>query len=315
MSTRDPNNIVVVHGNEIHYSRNGGATFNKANTPELNMVVEDNVFMRHRPFAQDFEINHLSYLYDRINGAVYRSENGGEDWYKTLNNLPNHANNPWTSASLKSTPGKGGHLWFNHPANGLYRSIDKGDTWTKLSSVKRVKALAIGKAVYDGEYPTLYIVGELFGSPEGLYRSIDQGKTWSRLDNSETKFLLSGPRHLAADRSVFGKVYIGVDGMGVWQGTILDSNKVEIFKRGLDSFPNELPENIRLYPIPVDNILNIDFGTIKNQMIKWELFSIDGQLIRTGDGNQIEVRDLLKGQYVISFISEEGIVTKRIVKK
>ncbi len=307
MSTKDPNNIVVVHGKEIHYSRDGGTTFSKATTPTLNTVVEDNVFMRHRPFAQDLEVNHLSYLYDRVSGFVYRSENGGQNWFKTSNGLPNHASNPWTSASLKATPKNSGHLWFNHPAEGLYRSTNKGDTWTKISNVKRAKVLALGKSMTNNGYPTIYIVGELNGSPEGIYRSTDQGASWTRLDGANTKFLLSGPRHLAADRNVFGKVYLGLDGMGVWQGVI--SNGLGLNNKAVNK------DEVRLYPVPVDDILNIDFGNSNSEKSKWQLFDMNGRFLKEGKSNQIEVGNLSKGgMYIVVISSGNQTTVKKIIK-
>ncbi len=218
IASNDPSNFIVVHGNQIHFTKDKGKSFQKANIPNLGNVVENNVFTSHRPLTQDYVSKNTFYLYDRTNGSIYSSTDGGSNWSKKSQTLPAHNIN-YSKASLKAVPNVAGHLWFNHPINGLYWSENFGTNWTKINNVKKAKSIAIGKERNEGDYPTLYMIGTLNSNPEeAVYRSTDRGKSWVKINNFDSLFLLSNPRYMAADRTIFGKVYIGIEGLGVWQG-------------------------------------------------------------------------------------------------
>ena len=80
IASNNPLNIVVAHEDEIHYSIDGGATFNQANITGLGNIVINNVFRRHRNLVSDFVDNDTFYVYDWTSGKVYASTNQGQDW-------------------------------------------------------------------------------------------------------------------------------------------------------------------------------------------------------------------------------------------
>ncbi len=220
IAQRNPNNIVVVCSAGVKYSTDRGATFNNAN--DISGVSATNsVFFSHRPLVADAVANNTFYIYNRNNAKVYRSTNNGQNWSER-GTIPDNfkLTNESNSTRLAAAPGREGHLWINHKDKGLYRSTNGGGTWNKINNVSKAIAMSIGKEKTPGGYPTIYILGRLSGQSQSwIYRSTDQGATWEQISDDSTLFLEARIRHMAADRSEFGKVYISASGMGVWSGS------------------------------------------------------------------------------------------------
>ena len=231
VASNDPSNLVAVHGDQVHYTRDGGATFQKAALSRTGTLVEPNVFVPHYPIASDLEAKNTFYIYDRHTGQVYRSTNGGENWQKAKGSLPIHSDK-FSRVSLKTTPGKVGHLWLNHPGQGLYKSTNGGDSWTKVNTFNQARSLALGKAESSEDYPAVYVVGKRSGDRTlHLYSSTDGGRVWRQIRTDDAKFATNA-KYMAADRSVFGKIYIGVEGLGVWQGQVIPDQKSALIADG-----------------------------------------------------------------------------------
>ncbi len=248
-SVKDPANIVVVHGNQIHFSKDRGASFTAATHPSLSNVVENNVFIAHDPFAKDLVLNQVFYLYDRSNGHVIKSLNSGKDWFKTAANLPTDTNS-FTKSSLQAAPDRAGHLWFNSPKKGLYYSENQGDEWIKLSNVATAEVMTLGKSKTADGYPTVYFIGKLTGdSSSSLYRSFDKGQNWTKVTGPESQFILSSPRCMAGDKEEYGKVYVGVSGLGIWQAELEnqeaeEETQEEMQEEMAEETEEEMPEEM-----------------------------------------------------------------------
>jgi len=72
--------------------------------------------------------------------------------------------------------------------------------------------------------------------------------------------------------------------------------------------------SIQLYPNPVSNLLNINSN---EKVTKIEIFSISGQIITQLNGNSssIDLSNLSSGNYLIKIHTQNGVLTKLIVKK
>ena len=100
---------------------------------------------------------------------------------------------------------------------GLYHSTDAGLRFSKIPCVATVDFMAIGKAATKLSYPAIYILGTLDGKADKqLYRSIDEGKSWKSLG---VPAIGKTPRCMAADRRVYGRVYLGTGGNGFFYST------------------------------------------------------------------------------------------------
>lgn len=115
---------------------------------------------------------------------------------------------------MLSSPLDSDSLWF-YGAQGINRFEKSTGSLQTVPHVKRAYALAIGKEAPHSSIPTLFVSGEVEGET-GLFRSLDRGKSWTRIDDEQHQYGVISP--LAADPKVFGRVYLGSNGLGVIVG-------------------------------------------------------------------------------------------------
>jgi len=113
---------------------------------------------------------------------------------------------------IYATPGRPGELWLAL-FNGLYRSHGQG--FDRLASVDEIHAFGFGKAAPSAKLAALYLVGTVRGE-RGFFRSTDAGVTWLRINDDQHQWGLV--LHITGDPKVFGRVYVGTHGRGVFFG-------------------------------------------------------------------------------------------------
>jgi photosystem II stability/assembly factor-like uncharacterized protein len=128
--------------------------------------------------------------------GVFRSSDGGETWEKVLYasdstgavDLAVHPENPDVlyAAMWRAERKPWTILSGNDGGDGLYRSTDGGDTWTKLSGGLPTGLVGrIDVAVTPAAPNRLYALVEAPGSKQGLYRSDDRGDTWRQVNDKK----------------------------------------------------------------------------------------------------------------------------------
>jgi hypothetical protein len=99
-------------------------------------------------------------------------------------------------------------------------------------------------------------------------------------------------------------------------GSGLIENGISITKVERQSnFEAEIYEGVKVYPNPVDNIININSS---EEIIRVNLYNLSGQLLLTngiGLETKIDISDLSSGMYILRIETEDNIYTERIVKK
>ncbi len=156
---------------------------------------------------------------------IFVSTDGGKTF-----NIPAGQSIPWSSgASIHASPGVANDLWAltggggNQNGGNLYHSTNGGVTWSLFPSASNfghVLNYALGANAPASTNPTLYIAGQYYGS-YGVFRSNDMGVTFDTISNDANIGVVSGARGysspwcMAADRHVYGRVYIGGEGTGI----------------------------------------------------------------------------------------------------
>jgi photosystem II stability/assembly factor-like uncharacterized protein len=161
------------------------------------------------------------YALDFANGTVYASTDGGWSFAAIeSHSLPDLSDdtprNREAMWPLRATTDREGDLWYvSH--SGLFHSTDSGATFTAIDGAPAIIALAFGKPPANSSYPAMYCLGTLDGV-KAVWRSDDRGASWIRINDDQhqwgTRF-----RSIAADRRIFGRVYVGTDGRGILYGT------------------------------------------------------------------------------------------------
>jgi photosystem II stability/assembly factor-like uncharacterized protein len=210
ISATNPRNIVVLPiGDSPKYSMNAGKTWHESSGAPKGGVGQ--FWHKANPFCSDRV--HGSRFYYFEGGKLFRSDDGGKNWKHTAT-LPRDI--PGFLTTLTTAPYMPGDVWISMGQNGLFRSSDAGETFSKVEDVTWSRLVAFGKPAKHTNTPTLFVYGTI-QSTTGIFRSMDVGKTWVRI-NDDRHQIGNSPECMTGDRQVFGRVYIGTNGRGVFYG-------------------------------------------------------------------------------------------------
>jgi photosystem II stability/assembly factor-like uncharacterized protein len=129
--------------------------------------------------------------------GIYKTTDGGKSWKKTLYVDAEHGARDvevdWQNPNVVYAATyrgfrKGWDIISGGPADkgGIWKSVDGGDTWKKMSA--GLPAKLIGKIDLDiarSNPKVLYAMVEAPGDEGGLYRSADAGESWTLVNNSQ----------------------------------------------------------------------------------------------------------------------------------
>ena len=174
-----------------------------------------------RPFQVVADARHAQrfWIYDPPQGRLYSV---GSDRTPHLVNAGLPKNGRLDIAA--TAPGT---LWISS-LRGLWRSTDSGKSFAPLPSVAAANAVGFGKAAPETAHPAIYLIGAIAGTPQArppapgqmsgaaVYRSLNDGRTWQRIDTPQQR--LPTADQIAGDPRIFGRVYVGTNGRGVFWG-------------------------------------------------------------------------------------------------
>lgn len=175
---------------------------------------------------------------DKTNGDLYLVNYGGATnpsqegtykrtkagvWTKLLNTMPGGLDVS-DSPALYAVHNQTGHLffWTGHAGHALYRTTDGGVTWTAVPNTDKITAFSSGKEAPGKSYPSLYFHGNLSGV-EAIWRSDDNAATWVQHGPQFPGNQIQMATVLEADKNVYGRVYLGLQGNGVLLGDYDDT--------------------------------------------------------------------------------------------
>lgn len=218
IGARDARSLVVAtQGGGVLFSADGGLTWRQtAGTPAARDLGLGGVFNYRQILTAD-RAGNAFHLYAPRSGQTYRSRDGGRTFVATARLPASRA----PVIYLRSSPYCAGHLWLAR-GEDLRRSTDGGETWATVGTFASASMVSLGKAAPQSGHAAIYVWGVRQGeTSQACHRSTDDGVTWQRL-NTESQRIGNVPQALAADRKVFGRVFIGTNGIGVWVGEPTD---------------------------------------------------------------------------------------------
>jgi photosystem II stability/assembly factor-like uncharacterized protein len=157
------------------------------------------------------------YLYEPEEGAVLLSVDAGHSFKAYAQGLPKAL--PYQQPTITAVPDREGDLWISSDA-GLFHSSDPDKPFVKIATIDKVHASGIGKAAGPNFYPTIFAFGQIH-DVTGLYGSTDDAKTWLQLDDAAHRF--GSITTVVGDPRIFGRVYAGTEGRGIFYGDPLGS--------------------------------------------------------------------------------------------
>ncbi|MBN2736815.1 MAG: dockerin type I repeat-containing protein [Spirochaetales bacterium] len=187
-------------GTGVHYSNTGGSNwFPSTGVPQGAAIASDRV---------------NSNLFYAVSGtSLYVSTDGGQSFKETVANLPTSTEDKFR---VKAVRNKEGHIWLAGGDMGLYRSVDKGTTVTKLSNVEAAASIGFGAPASGSDYQAVFTAAKIDGI-RGVYRSDDAGASWIRINDDQHQWAWIG-KDISGDPKKFGRVYIATNGRGLIYG-------------------------------------------------------------------------------------------------
>jgi photosystem II stability/assembly factor-like uncharacterized protein len=182
-----------------------------------------------------------------MEGGVYKSTNGGTNWTKLGNGLPNQLVGKGNIGVTAANPNRLYLLYEAKPGNGLYRSDDAGATWTQTSSMPNLITRPFYYTTLTADPTNADVV---YAGAEGFFKSMDGGRTFRSFPtpHGDNHDLWINPR----DGNVMiqandGGANVSLNGGRTWS-TQYNQPTSEIYQVYLD---NQVP--YRLYGAQQDN--------------------------------------------------------------
>ncbi|KAF5317019.1 hypothetical protein D9611_004002 [Ephemerocybe angulata] len=156
----------------------------------------------------------------KTNGVFYAVS--GSDFYLSTDGGKTFTKKGALGAStapfdIAAHPSVTGDVWVSTD-KGLFHSTDSGATFNGISGITQAWGVALGASAASNGYPAIYVAANFGGV--GYYKSDDQGANWAQINDASHGFGSAGANVLAADSRVYGRVYIGTNGRGIFYGEV-----------------------------------------------------------------------------------------------
>jgi hypothetical protein len=160
---------------------------------------------------------------DRVNSNKFYIYSGSS-LYVSTNGGANFASASILASGLtpRTVFGREGHLWLPRGNSGLSRTTNSGSSFTTVASVQRATFIGFGMAAPGQSYPAIFISGRVTNI-DGIFRSDDEGVSWVRINDDQHQFTLQNIHSFCGDPRVYGRVYFGTEGRGVFYGDLQPS--------------------------------------------------------------------------------------------
>ena len=183
------------YGNGVYRSLNGGADWQHMGLDETRHIGR--IQIDHRDNNRVF-VGAVGHLWGpNEERGVFRSTDAGQTWEKVLFvntdtgviDLAMDPNDPNTlfAAAYQRRRTAGG---FNGggPGSGIYRTMDGGDTWERLTEGLPAGQMGrIGLSIYRRDPNIVFATIEAGDGRGGVYKTTDRGNTWEHLSTQNNR--------------------------------------------------------------------------------------------------------------------------------
>jgi hypothetical protein len=247
---------------------------------------------RTRALAIDYD-NENIIMAGGVSGGMWKTTNGGQAWYKTT--LPNQIHNvscvvqnkavgkrniwyygtgegvagtiPSPISSAVNLPYLG--VWNQFLGDGIFKSIDNGETWTVLPSTLSNSVSVINDFDFVIELETFGTDGIMAAASNGIFRSSNGGNTWTKVLSYGTDYNSSNIE-IASD----GTFYASIGGIGPHNGVYKSSDGISWQKISDNNFPTSVFNTVIACAPSNPNIL-YSFSALQEEP-KVKIFKYDG---------------------------------------
>lgn len=198
-------------------------------------------------------------------GNVWNTLDGGENWTKLSDNLPNRwvtdvaadPVNPATAYAVFS-----GYR-FGENIGHIYKTIDNGETWTDISGDLPdvpLNAVIINPTNTD----QLFVASDI-----GVFETLDGGVGWALLSNDLPNVPVTDLDYHGPTNTLVAATY----GRGIYRYEVSETTPIVDIAT--------LDVAIQVFPNPVSDVLNIAFELKKETTLSLYLTDLQGRRIKT----------------------------------
>jgi photosystem II stability/assembly factor-like uncharacterized protein len=160
---------------------------------------------------------------DRVNAKKFYGFGQGKFWTSSDSGATFSASSTTglpATGKIKAAFGHEGEVWLGGNGStdgGLWRTTDSGTSFTKVTNVTTADTFGFGMAKTGATSPAVFLAGTVNGV-HAIFRSDDAGASWSRITDDKHQFATI--QAITGDPRVYGRVYIGTNGLGIVYGDI-----------------------------------------------------------------------------------------------
>ncbi|KAL5494893.1 hypothetical protein ACEPAI_355 [Sanghuangporus weigelae] len=208
-----------VNGGKVAFSADGDTVLWRTSANGVQVSQYTNPFTAVPTLPNDAQIasdkKNNSVFYGSSGSNFYVSRDGG----KTFSSIAKLGSST-SPAKVIVNPNVSGDVWVSTD-KGLFHSLDFGTTWSQVPIITQAWSISLGAPAETGGYPALFAIA-LFGSQAGYFRSDDQGVNWVQINDASLGFGAYSANVISGDPRVYGRVYIGTNGRGIFYGDASD---------------------------------------------------------------------------------------------
>jgi hypothetical protein len=133
--------------------------------------------------SADIVFQCVGFAYGGPEQGIWKSTNGGSAWRKVKGNLRFSGNDPerWGGECIAVRPGNDAEIWAGSRGDGLWRSVDAGETWNPVAIGTFAGAQFTSISPPPPGRSDLWVGASGFEGPGGVWVSVDQGATWWKI--------------------------------------------------------------------------------------------------------------------------------------
>lgn len=150
-----------------------------------------------------------------VSGGIWKTTNAGVSWRNLTDDLPALSTTVLAMAEsnhniIYAGTGEGFYNIGGIVGQGIFKSIDKGESWQQLPSTASPEFRYVNRIVVNPDNSDILLAA----TNTGIYKSIDGGTSWIKKFGNGSRC-----QHLIANPQNFNSLYCAVNGYGVIKST------------------------------------------------------------------------------------------------
>ncbi len=178
------------------------------------------------------DATHKTWFAGSATGGVWKTTDAGATWECLTDDLPYQATICLAMAKTNHDiiyMGTGESFTYDVCGGGIFKSIDRGETWEHLASTANNEDFRfVNRIEVDPDNEDIVLAA----TTTGIFKSIDGGDSWTKTFASQNSV-----EDLVADTSDFNYMFAGVNAVGVFRSTNAGDtweNVTNVFKSGFE---------------------------------------------------------------------------------